>query len=58
MQDKILLNKEQAHILHEFFVKYGDKEVWKIDSKIYELVNNILAAHFVVEEEVGMMDNR
>lgn len=57
MQEKITLNREQAHIMNEFFRKFGSEHVWKIDDKIYELVNNILAAHIQVEEEIGMADN-
>ena len=54
VQNRIVLNKEQAHIVNEFFRKYGSAEqVWKIDNKIYDLLNDILAAHFVIEEESG-----
>lgn len=53
VQNRIVLNKEQAHIANDFFRKYGEERVWKIDNKIYDLLNDILAAHFVIEEESG-----
>lgn len=43
-ENKIILNKEQAHIVGEFFRCYNDETVWKIDHKIYALINDILLA--------------
>jgi hypothetical protein len=42
--NKIILNKEQAHIVGEFFRRYNNELVWKIDNKIYDLINDILLA--------------
>lgn len=53
---KIILNKEQAHILNEFFRKYGDKEVWKIDNQIIKMVNDILEVNSS-EENKNTPDN-
>lgn len=42
--NKIILNKEQAHIVTEFFRRYNNETVWKIDNKIYDLINDIILA--------------
>lgn len=42
---KIVLNKEQAHIVHNFFQRYGSKEVWKVDTFLLNMINDVLAAH-------------
>lgn len=44
MPNKTILNKEQSHILQDFFRRYGEEQVWKIDSAIIALVQEILAA--------------
>lgn len=46
----IILNKEQAHIVADFFRRYNNEHVWKIDNKIYDLINDILLAQ---NENVG-----
>ena len=50
-ENKIILNKEQSHIVHDFFRKHGDKNVWTADEAIYKMIEDVLAAHFVFEEE-------
>lgn len=53
---KIILNKEQAHILNEFFRKYGTEQVWKIDNQIIKMVNDILEVNSS-EENKNTPDN-